>query len=201
MDLCYPEGIREKISKYEQIEECSALLLSEVQNFLKSLSMKGDAEKYFQEYYTKVVYKAEAFFPGLEKPYCTLLAKRFGDKLLSYYKCPSAGPANKPLEISPKEFYALQYLGGYVVKKILRKIKNHKNYNTQQSKEMIFVLQSMTTKHFDDQKLIKVLTRGGLTALNGQAESIFKIVEESLRIEIVGDILEESRQGNLLKGL
>ena len=73
--------------------------------------------------------------------------------------------------------------------------------NTQKSKEMIFVLQSMTTKHFDDQKLIKVLTRGGLTALNGQAESIFKIVEESLRIEIVGDILEESRQGNLLKGL
>lgn len=182
-DLCYTEGIRTKISKYNKIQQSSTLLLPEVKGLLKSLSKKGDAEKYYQDYYSKIVYKANLFFPSLEKPYSTLLAKRIGDKVLSFFKCPAAGPINRPLEISTKELGSLQYLAGYVVKKILRKIKNHRDYKTSQSQAMIAALNSMTTKNFDDQKLIKTLTRGGLTAVNKQAQFIFRTVEEHFRIE------------------
>ena len=182
-ELCYPEEIKRSISSYQNIQQSSTLLLTEVKSLLKNLSNKGDAEKYYQDYYFKIVYKADSYFPSLEKPCCTLLAKRVGDKLLAYFKRPAVGPANKPLEISSKEIGSLQYLAGYVVKKILRKIKNHRNYKSPQSQAMIAALQCMTTKNFSDQKLIKTLTRGGLTAVNKQAEFIFRTVEEHFRIE------------------
>ena len=75
----------------------------------------------------------------------------------------------------------LRYLGGYVVKKILRKIKNGKNYRSVESQGILCALESMTISDLQDQRLIKTVTRGGLTALNSNGQNMFRIVEEHFR--------------------
>ena len=154
-DLCYPENLRSKISSSDNIEVSCSLLLQDVQSLFRGLSSKGDAEKYYENYYTNIVFCAEVFFPDLEKPLCTLLAKRLGDKILSYFKRPTFRPVIKPMEISQRELDSLQYLGGYVVRKILRKTKNCKNYRNQDSQGIILSLECMITNdNIQEQRLI-----------------------------------------------
>ena len=181
-DPCYPEELRSKFLSYTDTGKCSSLLILHVQKLLKELSSKGDAETYFGNYYTAIVFKAESFFPGLEKPLSTLLAKRLGDKLLSLFKNPTLGPVNKPIEINQKELGSLQYLGGYV-KKMLRKIRNCQDYKSHESQGMISALECMTVDNLEQQRLIKATSRGGLTTINQQTQIIFQIVEEQYRIE------------------
>jgi len=150
-----------------------------------------DAEKYYKNYYAGIVFCAHSFFPALKMPLPTLLAKRLGDKILGYFKKPKFGPAIKPSEISKREMDSLQYLGGYVVKKILKKTKNSKNYRSPESQGIIAALECMITSNVQEHRLIKTINRGGLTALNLYSQNLFKIIEEKYRIEVSMDNLRK----------
>jgi hypothetical protein len=153
--------------------------------------MKGDAEKYLKHYYTNIVFCSELFFENLGKPYSTLLAKKLGDKILAFFKKPPCGPVLRPQEISQRELGAMQYLSGYVIRKILKQTKNNKNYNSKESQTIIAILKGMSTDEFSDQQLIQTQDRGGLTAVNSQAQQIFRTVEEKYRIETSSDYLRK----------
>ena len=58
-DLCYPEEIKRNISSYQIIQRYCYL---KCRTFSKILSNKGDAEKYHQDYYFKIAYKADSNF-------------------------------------------------------------------------------------------------------------------------------------------
>jgi len=185
-DLCYPADLREVIKGYS-IGDVSFNLLKEVQKHFDKLSRKGDAEKFLKNYYTSVVLYSDVFFQGIGKPYSTLFAKKLGDKLIGYYKKPMASPAPKPLEISQRELGSLQYISGYVITKLLKKTRNHKNYKTEECQAIITMLENMKTSEESYQRLIQTLDRGGLTTLKPAALSIFKIIEERYRIETRGN--------------
>lgn len=191
-DLCYPEKLRTVISNYNNIDTASSNLYSEIQKLYNDLVKNGDAEQYFKHYYANIIFCSDLLFENIGKPYSTLLAKKLGDKILAFFKNPpKCDPIVKPLEISQRELGSLQYLSGYVVRKVLKKTKNHKNYKSEESQAIIAVLQAMTTMEFKDQRLIQTKDRGGLTALNFNTQSIFRIIEEEYRIETSSDHLRK----------
>lgn len=102
---------------------------------------------------------------------------------IAHIKRPTFGPPTKPMEITIQELNSLQYLEGYAVKKVYRKIKNCKDYKSAFYQGMIQALEAMTATELEEQKLIKTLTGGGLTALTPDDQNIFKITEEHFRIE------------------
>ena len=63
--------------------------------------------------------------------------------------------------LTKNELDEFQYLCGYVVKNLIQKFKNHKNYKTEQYQIMIAILEGICTDDHD-QKLINCLSRGGL---------------------------------------
>lgn len=87
--------------------------------------------------------------------------------------------------LDKRELDSLQYLGGYVVKKIIRKIKNSANYKSTQSQGILKILKCMTISDFQEQRPIKTISRGGLTALNSDGQSMFRVAEEHFRKETV----------------
>lgn len=181
-DLCYLKPLRNVIENYT-LDHISPNLLNEVKKHYDKLNAKGDAEQFLKNFYSKIVLHSDTYFKDVGKPYSTLMAKRLSDKLLFLYRKPAAGPSPKPLEISDREFGALQYLSGYVVGKLLKKTKNHKNYKSKECQAIILVLTNMITSNCEDQTLIQALTRGGLKAVKPDVQSIFKIVEERYRVE------------------
>ena len=64
-DTCYPEDLRSTISNYDKCEIASSLLLKDVQTLTTKLSTKGDAEKYYTNFYRNIIFRPEAFFQTL----------------------------------------------------------------------------------------------------------------------------------------
>jgi len=77
----------------------------------------------------------------------------------------------------------LQYLSGYVVHKLLKKVKNQKNYLTKECQLVIQLLSTFLTKDVSGQALIEATSRGGLTAVTRNMHQIFIAAEEKFREE------------------
>ena len=82
--------------------------------------------------------------------------------------------------MTKNELDGFQYLCGYVVKNLIKKLKNHKNYKTEQYQIMIAILECICTDDYD-QKLINCLSRGGLTAVHNGCLPTFLMAEELFR--------------------
>ena len=143
----------------------------------------SDAEKFYTEYYETVVMNAEKYFQNLEFPMCTLIATRLGDKILSYYKKPTEKPA-AATKISEQEVDSLQYLAGYVVHSIVRKLHqvSHHGKKTQSEMDMIAFLNSLRIEDVSSQRQIKCQTRGGLWGVNPECIKLFTCIEEEFRV-------------------
>ena len=50
------------------------------------LCENSDPDTFFENYYSELVQNAEDYFKFLDPPACTLLASRFGEVLLNFYK-------------------------------------------------------------------------------------------------------------------
>ena len=74
--------------------------------------------------------------------------------------------------VTKSEIDALQYLGGYVVHKLLKKTKNSPKYNGEENQTIILVLESMVY-NTREQKLIDSLGRGGLTSISEDCDHLF----------------------------
>ena len=84
----------------------------------------GDGERFYSEMYADIVLDAEEYLIGLKKPYCTLLATKLTDKLQLFAKSPlSKDIDTSTKKVTEKEFDALQYLSGYIIRKFLKKVQ------------------------------------------------------------------------------
>ena len=81
--------------------------------------------------------------------------------------------ATKILLITEEANDALQYLSGYVVKKLLKKTKQRANYHSFENQAIITILQNTIVGDGTDQILISVQNRGGLTAVTEDCQMIF----------------------------
>lgn len=170
---CYPEKIRNVIKTYNPTD------LTQLKRDIKPLIIKfkknKDSNALLASYYPKIVLHSNIYFEELERPACTLFAKRMGDKLLSYFANKKEDQPNfKPLQEDEKD--GLEYLTGYVLRKFYQRARKQK-------KEQ----ETICLKHFfgddDNQVFIKAINRGGLTAAKNELVYVFHIAEETFREE------------------
>lgn len=177
---CFPEHLREKIKNYSSNPtEDLMCILNKVYGCLVK-SKDGDA--YYSSFYSIVVLNASAYLPELERPASTLLAQKLADKLFHYFKKPEETSSIKVPSVTEKEMGGLQYLAGYVVKKMLNKTLQGKNYKSVKNQATAKILQHATIDDCESQKLIDCLNRGGLTAVSIEFQRIFLKTEMQFRI-------------------
>ena len=93
-------------------------LLETINIAYNKLTTTNDGEAFYSLFYSTVILKSSTYLSPLESPYSTLLAQKLADKIFYHYKQPQEQSVTKSTPINDKEIGALQYLAGYVVKKI-----------------------------------------------------------------------------------
>ena len=125
---------------------------------------------------------AKKYFNSLDFSMCTLLAARLTDKILAHYSRPADyETVTKPL--TERDMQALQYLSGYVIHSLVRKIHRFTNWRSTDSQALLTLLYAAKSDDFSSQRLISCQTRGGLWAVTAECLQVFKIMEEEFRKE------------------
>ena len=173
--------IRSTIKNYIFIDN-TELLTNEIQKLYNSLCSNSDAEKFYSQFYKLIVMNTKKYFNSLDLPMCTLLAARLTDKILAHY----SRPADYETVIKPlteRDMQALQYLSGYIIHSLVRKIHRFTNWKSTDSQALFTLLYAAKSDDFSSQRLISCQTRGGLWAVKAECLQVFKITEEEFRKE------------------
>ena len=109
---------------------------------------------------------------------CTLLATRLADELLAHFNKPSKVQDVPSKPITEREIDALQYLSGYVIHALVRKIYKSSDYRSTQSQNLLTLLYAAKSDNVSAQRLVASQTRGGLWSVTHECLQIFKPVEE-----------------------
>jgi len=175
---CYPTEMMQELSSYQFV---SSPQLLEQLNVIGSSYMKAkDTDDFFETYYATIVMCAKDYF-DIEPPLCTLLATKLCETLLTHLKGPPEEKVLKASVITDRELDSLQYLSGYVVRKIIKKAKNSTNYASFSNQTIIKVLSTVIAESYEDQKLVNLQSRGGLTGVITEIQQIFIRTEEMFR--------------------
>ena len=106
---------------------------------------------------------------------------KFAELLLVYHEQSSVtnvqekSKAAQPL--SDRDIDSLQYLGGYILRNIFRKLKKSSKVDSSESQQMIAVLEASRIKVDTKHKLVSTLNRRGLWATHGDMQEIFVCCE------------------------
>ena len=125
---------------------------------------------------------ASIYLTELERPASTLLAQKLADELFNHFKQPKEFiPDAKFPPVTEKEIGmgGLQYLAGYIVKKMLRKTMQGKSCDSAKNQPTVKILQHATVD--ENQKLVSCLTRGGLTVVSIDFQRMFLKAEIQFR--------------------
>ena len=150
------------------------------------MKKKHDAEYFYSNYFSTIVKESEKYFLNIEKSASTLLASRLADKLFSFFKTPQDKLVNseiKPKPINQRELDGLQYLSGYVIRTLLKRAKNSKTHLLREN-QIISILSNAILPAFaekQNQKLVDIQTRGGLTEVVDEAQEMFIFAEQLFR--------------------
>ena len=159
-------------------------LLDQIQPLYNKLQMSSNVEKYYANFRVNIVDKAEEFFdsknyvPGLV---CVKLCDIIFVEFKKQQQLSKEDVA--PKTITATEVDGIQYLAGYVVRKLLKKATKSKGENSDFANILVSVLTNA-----NDQTLINIQTRGGLTAVNRECQLIFFKSEEIFRAETKGSV-------------
>ena len=154
---------------------------------LVQFEKKHDAEYFYSNYFSTIVKESEKYFLNIEKSASTLLASRLADKLFSFFKTPQDKLVNseiKPKPINQRELDGLQYLSGYVIRTLLKRAKNSKTHLLRENQIIISILSNAILPDFaekQNQKLVDIQTRGGLTKVVDEAQEMFILAEQLFR--------------------
>ena len=130
VDECFTPELRDAIKKYNFLDSDNQLLLH-IKNIQEKYIKKCDADEYYSVFYSDIVISCSSNFKGLRPQLCTLVATHLVDKVLHFsHKEPNSTKLSYTNPISDREHNGLQYLAGYVVFKLLKKIEKCKEYNS-----------------------------------------------------------------------
>ena len=177
---CFSNEICEKIEQFKENINISENLLESINIAYNKLTTANDGEAFYSIFYSTVILKSSTYLSPLESPYSTLLAQKLPDTIFYHYKQPKEQSITKSSPINDKEIVALQYLAGYVVKKIKLKALNSKDYKLDLNQSRVKIMDHATVEGNYEHKLISALNRGGLTAVKLPFQNIFFITEEKL---------------------
>ncbi len=111
----------------------------------------------------------------------TLLATRLAAKLLAHFNKPSKVQNLPSKPIREREIDALQYLSGYVIHALARKVYKSSDYRSTQSQNLLTLLYAVKSENTSAQRLIASQTQGGLWSVRHECLQVFKLVEEKFR--------------------
>ena len=164
--------------------------------FSVGIGSDNNAEQFYTSYFGSCVLNSAEFFKGLPQQSSTMLATKVGENVLLHFKKQissgsSSSKTTNPTPIADREIGALQYLAGYVVKKMLKKARNSQNYSSLENQAVIAILVNLIAEDDSYQPLIHLLNRGGLTAVTDETFKIFYCAEEKFRAETEVDLLRK----------
>ena len=90
----------------------------------------------------------------------------------------------KPKPINQRELDGLQYLSGYIIRTLLKRSKNSKTHLLRENQIISCVLSNAILPDFaekQNQKLVDIQTRGGLTKVVDEAQEMFILAEQLFR--------------------
>ena len=192
-DLCLTSQRRSSFKSFVICENELLPLLNELNIIHRQFKVTNNAEEFFSSYFSKCVFKSGDFFKNLPQPSSTFLATKVGENIMAELKRKNTDVILKsdPPPITDREVDALQYLAGYVVKKILKKAKCHSNYSSAENQSVISILENAITKDDIEQKLIHSINRGGLTVVTDDCQKKIYRTEERFRVETHVDHLRK----------
>lgn len=113
---------RNEITRHTIELEEGSQEFSLLKTIYESLQKKGDAEKFYSNFYGNVPVDATKYFEGLTQNAATLLAMKVADSMLIHCKqqkhSTTSSEALPPL--TDKQKAGLQYVAGYVLKTFIR---------------------------------------------------------------------------------
>ena len=143
-------------------------------------------EKFQMKYLKEVVNNSKDFYPKEDYRASRLLLMKFLD--LFFTTSIHSKKTLKEIEAAPKnlterELSGLQYLGGYVIHKTLKKLKgsSKQDENIQAAISALECCKSPLDS--ENQKLTAALNRGGLCFISKQTQQIFTISERYFRLK------------------
>ena len=182
-DECYPKELRQQLKESPSI--VAQEFIERSQALFKVLeSNSADLDKYYTTFMKVLPLNATRFFPHLKEPLAVLLTLKFGDCLLGYVrgvdKTPDHNNESEEFSLSAQENHALEYLVGYVLNNLYKKIKNSVFWSTKESQQaQRFLTSCRVTEEDNTQLLVTSLNRGGLWQGNSTVLRIFTITEEA----------------------
>ena len=131
-DDCYPEDIRDQF-KTLVIDNMQPNnnLYEDVVVIYQKLTKNSDPEKFFSKCYGKIVLQSEKYV-GVKNPQSMLITSKIAEKLLHYFKVlqhcgegslSSSSETEIHISVSERELHGVQYLAGYVVSNLMKKVK------------------------------------------------------------------------------
>ncbi len=212
-DKCYPENVRKEFRDYVFVYSPEDDDLEVIQLFEKlkiifiTLKKRRNVEKFYSSYFGLVPLKAGEYFPGISFQSSVLLATRLADRIVSFCKekkedgIPTAKAACTSL--TTKEKSALQYLGGYVLFSLNKRLRKSKKWRTASSQQAIALVQA--GKQAEDSgtahKLVDCVNRGGLWKINIEVEQIFTIAEIHFKSVTLGDHITSINKEDIVNNL
>ena len=125
------------ISNFQGLEEIG---FSEFKCIFDGIVKNGDSEKFFSKYYPAIALQSIRFFKGFSQHSAALLAIKAAENMLAYYKrqkSVSSNSADCNLNLSDREKAGLQYIGGYVLKRIPNRHRAKASHESQQAQAIL----------------------------------------------------------------
>ena len=189
-DSCYPDDIMEefksfKISSVDDVLPAYNLLLPILKSF------KGDAEKFYPQYYKVFSLSPESVYKGLSGKCSLLLSFDVANQVLAHIT--GAAIQNDIVDFdcenteifSEKDLSLLSYLGGYVFGTFYRRIRRKKSSSLYAQQCLSFLLAGKCIGEnitLPEHKHVNIMDRGGLWKVNENVTSIFKVAEAYFKV-------------------
>ena len=158
--------------------------VKDIRDQYKKFAKRRDPEQFYGSYLAAIPLKASLYLPGLSCHGAKMVVMKSSELLLVYHKETNPTKTEDPRVIEPlkdKETDSLQYLDGYVLRNIFRKVKKSSKVSSSESQQMIAILETSRVRVEANQKLVKTLNRGGLWAAHGLMQDIFVCCEIEFR--------------------
>ena len=202
----FDASIRNEMAVFRYELEEGSQEFSVLKAIYESLWKKGDAEKFYSNFYGDIAANATRYFKGLSRNAATLLATKVADSMILFWKQEKQITTNSiAAELNDKQKAGLQYIGGYVLQNLFKK---HCGVNSDESQQAMAILKAGKVDSGASQKLVSSLNRGGLWPITLPAEKIFLKTENYFRqstgyvglhkIDIVSITLKSSMDSDVL---
>jgi galactitol-specific phosphotransferase system IIB component len=155
-------------------------LFASIQSTYEKMKSHVNAQKYYTDY-TQIIMNITSPFPGLDFMSTIELLRKTGDKILAHFQKSFRNMGNSTDEVvitqlDKNEMEALEYLGGYVVYNVEKKLKRKSN-----SRKYLEVLCCFESEDVSDQVIVNLLNRGGLRGIQNTTKNIFIKTEHEFR--------------------